>query len=136
MTSPLTVLTREQCIELLTTVPIGRLVYTARALPAVAPVNFVVDGHDIVIRVGYGSSLAAAIRGSIVAFEVDEFDLDLRTGWSVTVTGPAREERDDAELARLRGLPLRPWAEGLRDHVIRIPLEIVHGRRLAAAVLS
>jgi nitroimidazol reductase NimA-like FMN-containing flavoprotein (pyridoxamine 5'-phosphate oxidase superfamily) len=134
MTSNLTVLTREQCICLLPTVPIGRLFYTVRALPAVAPVNFVLDGHDIVIRVGYGSSLAAAIRGSIVAFEVDEFDFDLRTGWSVTVTGPAREELDDRELSRLRGLPLQPWAEGPRDHVIRIPLEIVNGRRLTAAV--
>lgn len=68
MSNKLTVLSREQCIAL--TVPIGRLIYTVRALPAVAPVNFILDGRDIVLRVGCGSSLAAAIRGSIVAFEV------------------------------------------------------------------
>jgi nitroimidazol reductase NimA-like FMN-containing flavoprotein (pyridoxamine 5'-phosphate oxidase superfamily) len=132
MSNKLTVLSREQCIALLPTVPIGRLIYTVRALPAVAPVNFILHGRDIVLRVGYGSSLAAAIRGSILAFEVDEFDLEERTGWSVTVTGPAREERDDGELERLRGLEVLPWADGPRDYVIRIPCDIVSGRRLAA----
>ena len=134
MTGRMHVLSRDECLALLSTVPVGRLVYTHRALPAVAPVNFLVDGREILVRTGYGSKLAAAVRGSVVAFEVDDIDVELETGWSVTVTGPAREETDEVELARLRRLPLRPWAAGPREHFLKIAVELVEGRRLCAAL--
>jgi nitroimidazol reductase NimA-like FMN-containing flavoprotein (pyridoxamine 5'-phosphate oxidase superfamily) len=134
MSGQLQVLTRDECLALLPTVPVGRLVYTHHALPAVVPVNFVVDGNEILVRTGYGSSLAAAVRQSVVAFQVDDIDRELETGWSITVTGPAREETDDRELARLSALPLRPWAAGVRDHFLKIGVELVHGRRRPAAV--
>ncbi|MBO3749286.1 pyridoxamine 5'-phosphate oxidase family protein [Streptosporangiaceae bacterium NEAU-GS5] len=40
-----------------------------------------------------------------------------RTGWSVTAVGPARAVTDPAEHARLRALPLTPWAPGEHDHL-------------------
>jgi hypothetical protein len=46
----------------------------------VRPVNFCLDGDDIVIRTAAGSKLAAATRRAVVAFEVDD-----STRWS----GPA-----------------------------------------------
>lgn len=124
-------LSREECLALLPTVPVGRLVYTDRALPAVVPVNFVVDRSSIVVRTGAGSALAAAVRGSIVAFEVDEFDRAARNGWSVVVTGQARQVVEPEELARLTALDLAPYAPG-RHHFLVVPVELVNGRRVGA----
>jgi uncharacterized protein len=126
----LTALSREECLTLLATVPIGRLVFTRRALPAIHPVNFVLDGACIVVRTAAGSKLAAAVNHAVVAFEADELDLEAHTGWSVTVIGHSREITDAAELRRLRELPLVTWAPGPRDHMVSIKAELVTGRRL------
>ncbi|HEY9522723.1 MAG TPA: pyridoxamine 5'-phosphate oxidase family protein [Thermopolyspora sp.] len=126
----LQVLSRAECVELLGSVPIGRIVFTDRALPAVQPVNFVLDGDTVVIRTSVGSKLAAVIRNSVVAFEADEFDTVGRTGWSVTTVGHARAVTDPDEIARLADLPLAPWAPGSRDHFIVLPLEQISGRRV------
>ena len=123
-------LTRDESLALLPSVPVGRLVFTERALPAVVPVNFLVDHGRIVLRTGTTSSLSAAVRGSVVAFEVDQIDPEARQGWSVVVTGRASEVRDALELDRLRGLPLLPWVGGPVDHVIVISIELVNGRRI------
>ena len=131
MTRVLEVLSRAESMRLLETMPVGRLIYTHHALPAVVPVNFVVDGAEILVRAGYGGALAAGIRGSVVAFEVDDVDVERHEGWSVTVTGQAREELDPAELRRLAALQLEPWVSGDRDHFLKISTEIVSGRRLS-----
>ncbi|MGR6915533.1 pyridoxamine 5'-phosphate oxidase family protein [[Actinomadura] parvosata] len=125
----LQVLTHEECMRLLPSRPIGRIVFTDRALPAVQPVNFCLNDQDIVIRTAAGSKLAAATRRSVVAFEVDDFDTEARSGWSVTVVGYARVADDPAEIARLRDLPLTPWARG-RDHFIVITSVEATGRRV------
>ncbi|MFA1541998.1 pyridoxamine 5'-phosphate oxidase family protein [Actinomadura monticuli] len=122
---------REECVTLLRSAPVGRVVYTDQALPAIQPVTFVLDGDEaVVIRTAPGSKFDAALRGAIVAFEVDAFDAAARTGWSVTVVGQARAVTDPAEAARLARLPLRPWAPGPRDNFIRVPLWRVTGRRI------
>lgn len=124
------VLTRDESLALLPTVPVGRLVFTERVLPAVVPVNFLVDHGRIVLRTGATSSLSAAVRGSVVAFEVDQIDSEARQGWSVVVTGRASEVQNPLELHRLSGLPLLPWVGGQLDHFIVIPIELVNGRRI------
>ena len=43
-------LSREECLRLVGQVPVGRIVYTRQALPAVELVNFALDDGDIVIR--------------------------------------------------------------------------------------
>ncbi|WP_345570217.1 pyridoxamine 5'-phosphate oxidase family protein [Nonomuraea rosea] len=128
--SGLQVLSRPECLRLLSSTPIGRIVFTDRALPAVQPVAFCLDGERIVIRTGIGSKLAAATRDAVVAFEADEFDPHERTGWSVTAVGHARAVRDPAEIARLAALPLIAWAPGSRDHYIVVLAEQVSGRRI------
>ncbi len=129
-------LTREECLSLLPTVPVGRLVFTDRALPAIVPVNFVIDHGRIVVRTGASSTLAAAVRGSVVAFEVDDFDRQARNGWCVTVTGQARQVVDEGELERLQELDLAPWGGGDKPHFVVIPIELVSGRRVGGGPLS
>ncbi len=131
-TAGLEVLSRGESLKLLTSVPVGRIAFTDRALPAIQPVNFVVDGETIVFRTGSGSKLAAATRESIVAFQADEFDADAQSGWSVMGVGRAYQVTDDIEIARLCELPIRPWTPAARDHFVRIELATITGRRIPA----
>jgi len=132
--SELEMLTPEECISLAATMPIGRIVFTDRALPAVQPVNFLIEDGSVIIRTTQGSKLAAATRNAVVAFEIDEFDRRSQAGWSVTLVGRAQSVHDPAESARLAELPLQTWAPGQRDRFIRIWPEHISGRRLPASV--
>jgi nitroimidazol reductase NimA-like FMN-containing flavoprotein (pyridoxamine 5'-phosphate oxidase superfamily) len=129
-TTGLEILDRDQCLALAATVPIGRIAFTARALPMVQPVNFTVGSNGIVIRTGAGSSFTAAVRNSVVAFQVDEFDSEAKTGWSVTVTGHALIVTEPEEIARLQIDGPTPWVPEQRPHFIRIVPELVSGRRM------
>ncbi|SDS57949.1 pyridoxamine 5'-phosphate oxidase family protein [Jiangella sp. DSM 45060] len=123
-------LDRGTCYALLRSLPIGRIVFTEGALPAIQPVNFVLDGDDVIIRTGMGSKLAAATRSAVVAFEADRFDEDALAGWSVVLVGRAEAVTGEQERTRLAALGLTPWAPGERPHYIRIRPEIVRGRRV------
>ncbi|OBI76191.1 pyridoxamine 5'-phosphate oxidase family protein [Mycobacterium sp. E740] len=122
-------LNRRQCLDLLQAVRVGRLVFTEDALPAVQPVNFRLWHDDVVIRVAGGPKLAAATDNQVVAFQADELDADLRTGWSVTVVGHAEPITAVDQLVELAGTFLQPWVEGRRDHFVRIRTEKMTGRR-------
>ena len=65
-----------------------------------------------------------------VAFEIDEYDVSARTGWSVIVVGTAEEVVAPEELTRVRALGLEPWAGEVRDRFVRIRAEEVSGRRV------
>lgn len=126
----LDVLTRRQSLDLLQRVRVGRLVFTEGALPAVQPVNFRLKHDDVVIRVAGGGKLTAATHNQVVAFQADELDPDLRTGWSVTVVGHAEQITDVDELVEVSGTFVQPWIEGKRDHFVRIRTEKVTGRQI------
>jgi nitroimidazol reductase NimA-like FMN-containing flavoprotein (pyridoxamine 5'-phosphate oxidase superfamily) len=125
-------LTKSECFELLARVHLGRVAVVDDRGPIVFPVNFVLDRHMVVLRTDEGTKLDAAIRGSRVAFEIDGIDAAARTGWSVVVRGEAVEVTSPAELARLRKLPLHPWAPGAKTHYVRILPAVLTGRRICA----
>jgi uncharacterized protein len=125
-------LSRNECMRLMASVPVGRIVYTRQALPAVEVVNFTVDRGDIVFRTGAGDKLTAAISDAVVAFEADSMDFTRHTGWSVTVVGQCRTVTDSEEIDQLERSGQHPWAPGERKHFIKITPVIVNGRRLAA----
>lgn len=128
-TGELDVLNRRQCLDLLQDVRVGRLIFTEDALPAVQPVNFRMWRDDVVIRVAGGAKLAAASDNLVVAFEADELDPDLRSGWSVTVVGHAQPITAVDDLVEIAGTFVQPWVQGRRDHFIRIRTEKITGRR-------
>ncbi len=96
--SALEQMSRDECLRLMASVSVGRIVYTRRALPAVELVNFALDHGDIIIRTDSGGKLAVAIQHSVVAFEVDRLDADQRAGWSVTAIGQSREVTARADI--------------------------------------
>jgi uncharacterized protein len=129
----LEVLAEHECYQLLAKAPIGRIVFTDRALPAIQPVAFVLHENKVIIRTTARSRLAIAATNTVVAFEVDEFTDDrFRTGWSVVAVGHANPITDDAGLATARRLGLQPWACPTMDHYLQIAIEIISGRRLPA----
>lgn len=121
---------RAECLLAARSRSIGRVAVTVDALPAIFPVNFAFLDDDVLFRTSTGTKLAAAVRGSVVAFEVDDADAMSHTGWSVLIVGRAETLTRPDELARARTVPLQPWAPGDRGHFVRIRSELVSGRRL------
>lgn len=130
----LTDLTAEASLRLLGSISLGRIVFTAHALPAIRPVNHIVDNGTIIIRSHLGAAIVSAAQapdGVVVAYEADTIDLADHLGWSVIVIGLAQQVTDPAEIRRYQGL-LRPWVAGRMDYVIRIRPELVTGFRLTS----
>ena len=103
-----------ECRKLLAERHLGRLAITDWDGPMIFPVNYVFDQDLVIFRTDPGTKLDAATEGEWVAFEVDAADAGTRTGWSEVVRGTLAEITDPAHLARLRALPLYPWAPAAR----------------------
>jgi hypothetical protein len=122
-----------QCRRLLTTMTIGRLGFTEDALPAILPVAFTLQRGHVLIAVRHDSSVVNAVRRSVVAFQVDEYDPETRNGWSVTVVGPSRIISDPRELAPQGRVPVpvsSPVPDPARCYVA-VQLGLVRGWRMA-----
>ncbi len=129
-----TELSRAECLDLLSAGTVGRVVLTHRALPVALPVNYAVDGESVVFRTSSATALMAAADGSVVAFEVDHVDLPSRSGWSVLITGVAREVYG-SDVLRADQLRLDSWVATDREaRYVRIPLAMISGRRLQPAL--
>ncbi|GAA2263823.1 pyridoxamine 5'-phosphate oxidase family protein [Streptomyces atrovirens] len=114
--------------------PVGRVVYTRQALPAVLPIGFSLDTDaSVLLRTSPHSELVRAIGGVVVAFEADEFDVASRSGWSVIVTGTATVVTDSAEEERLSETGPTPWMPLQDSVIVRIEAELVTGRELRRA---
>jgi uncharacterized protein len=124
------VLDETECLALLARTSIGRVAVTIGAVPAVFPVNYRLVDRSILFRTGAGTKLDAALRRSVVAFEVDQVDPLYHEGWSVLVVGVADELTDPDLLERAQTMPLEPWAPGDRPFLVRIGLDYVSGRRI------
>lgn len=125
-------LDRVACLALLATRSLGRLVYTHRALPDVLPVNYRLDGENVLIRLAISSIAAAATRDSVVAFEADDFDARSLTGWSVTIVGRAREIAEPEDRLSTAVLDLSSWDRDGHDRFFSVAAEKITGRRLVA----
>jgi nitroimidazol reductase NimA-like FMN-containing flavoprotein (pyridoxamine 5'-phosphate oxidase superfamily) len=125
-------LTHSECFALLATVPVGRVVYSDRAMPIIVPVNFSLVGSDVIVRTGRRSRLAMHAPGNVVAFEVDDIDMASRSGWSVVLTGVIRLVRDSDELGQLDDLSLPAWGATDFDSYLSLRPDVVSGRRIAA----
>ena len=123
-------LSRAESLRLLSGSSLGRVAVTMGALPVILPVNFLLDGDRILVRTSTGTKLDAATQDAVVAFEVDHVDPFAHSGWSVCVTGMAREVTDRDELARISRLPLAHWAPDGGDHIVAMSTEFVTGRRI------
>jgi nitroimidazol reductase NimA-like FMN-containing flavoprotein (pyridoxamine 5'-phosphate oxidase superfamily) len=99
--------------------------------PVILPVNYrFVDG-EIVFRTFTGQKYHAAKARQVVSFEVDAWDLEMRTGWSVVVRGHAEPILETAKIAAADALDLDSWTD-IAHHGpwVRIIPDEITGRRL------
>lgn len=124
------VIDRAACLRLLGGDHVGRLGITEGASPLILPVNYALDGEHIVFRTAPGTKLDLANR-TPACFEIDHFDRDARTGWSVVVRGLLEEvtEHEQDRWQRIQALP-DPWAEGEKAHVLALVPTTITGRRV------
>lgn len=126
----LELLDEQQCLALLATAEIGRVGVSIAALPAIFPVNYRLIDGSVVFLTSPGTKLEAAAANAVVAFEVDDFGMADRTGWSVLVVGRSEIVTDPDLRAQAERLGLEPFAEGPRHTMVRIAVELISGRRI------
>lgn len=126
----LQVLDREECLRLLGTATLGRVGITLGALPVVLPINFRLVGDRIVFRTGVGTKLDAATCNAIVSFEADDIESFSHAGWSVVVTGEAREVSEPDALTGLESANIPRWAPSGDGRFVEIPTTMISGRRI------
>jgi len=126
--SGIEIIDSDECWRLLAQDEIGRLAVVIGAMPMILPVNYALDGHAIVIRTMPGSRLD--VGQGHAAFEVDQFDRETKSGWSVLVTGHLEEVAwyQAKDMARVKALPVEPWAPGERDLWLRLTSSFTTGR--------
>lgn len=123
----LEVLDEASCYALLACSPIGRVAYLAGGRARVVPINIAVRDRTVLFRVGTGGLLAAIEDRQLLTIETDEIDADSCRGWSVIVTGVAKEiaRRPDQSPPAVCS-----WLRSDATRLVRLtPLEI-SGRRL------
>ncbi len=130
-TKDLQTLSSIACDRHLRTERVGRVAVMVDDHPEIFPVNYVMDERgDIFFRTDPGSKLHAAATAPTIAFEIDGYDEDRESGWSVLVVGQARWLSRPQDDAKVRTLALEPWAAGEKGNVVRLsPLKIT-GRQL------
>jgi Pyridoxamine 5'-phosphate oxidase len=111
----------QRCWELLASASVGRVALSIRALPAIVPVQYYLDGRTLAVCLGHRELPDRALN-AVVAFAADAIDPQTRSGWSVQVLGRAvipRQLRIDADCG---------WPGA--GQVVRIEPEIISGYRM------
>ena len=125
-------LEQSECRRLLVSVNVGRLGYGTSDEQRIVPLNYVVADEHLVFRTSSDNDIARFVPGRPVAFEVDEMDAFLQSGWSVLACGIAEELPRASLRAMDVGETPEPWATGVRSLYLRIPLTRLTGRRVHA----
>ena len=127
-------LSRDEAMQLLANVDYGRVVFTLNALPAIRPVNHLVDDDQIIIRTRLNTAISTVVKAAdpalVVAYEADSFDSDRRVGWSVVATGRARTVDDPDQCSRYERL-LQSWVNHA-DTVLAISPDVLTAFRIVA----
>ena len=135
----LTALDEAESLRLIAQGESGRIAYLSRFGPAVLPVTYKWHDGAIVFRTARHSALDEDLQTGIaggdymVAFEIDDFDVPSRQGWSVLIQGPAHHLESEAERESVARSGVQPWAGGVRELFIRIVPHRITGRRITPA---
>jgi nitroimidazol reductase NimA-like FMN-containing flavoprotein (pyridoxamine 5'-phosphate oxidase superfamily) len=132
----LELLDEAECMELLASGSLGRLVYTSRYGPTALPVTYRIDEGSIVLGtwdpVLFDEDLRTGIEQAEyqVAVEADQIDVEAREGWFALVRGAAHHLDTEAEQVSFIDAGLEPWVEGVPAHFIRVNPGSIWGNRI------
>jgi hypothetical protein len=119
-------LSPDECWERARTRPVGRIAWLGADGLTVIPVNFTVDGRAVHVRTSGYSAMARECDDSPVAFQVDDFDPDTRSGWSVLMRGHAHIDFRSSVPEQ----PLDVWPAGSHTLHVSVLVDQVGGRRV------
>ena len=125
-----------ECLRLISAGGVGRIAFTGRFGPTVLPVNYRLHEGTIVFRTVEDSPTDEDLRTGIadaeykVAFEIDDFSMAAREGWSVLIQGALHHVDSEAERASVRESGVQPWASGPRELYLRVIPSRITGRRI------
>jgi nitroimidazol reductase NimA-like FMN-containing flavoprotein (pyridoxamine 5'-phosphate oxidase superfamily) len=126
----LTILPLAACLELIDSVPLGRIGFTSNGRQLILPVTHTRRGLLVSFRAASGAKADAARSATEIAFEVDGYDPNTRTGWSDLGVGRAGLA-DEIMTGHLEASELEPLADAApRDHWVVIALRDITGRRV------
>lgn len=124
----------DQCESLLRSERFGRVSLLTPHGLEVVPVNYVVHGDAILVRITPDGALARYGHGNHLAFEVDLVDPERWSGWSVVARGLGQVSDVDPDDVRPVGARPTPWASGDRGKELRIEWTRLTGRVLGRQV--
>lgn len=126
----LQILDEQTCWDLVASKTVGRIAVAAANRPDIFPMNYAMDGHDVIFQTLPGIKLASAVLGKAVAFEVDDLNEDSHTGWSVVIHGVASEIEGTDALLAAEEMGIKPWAESPKFRYLRVTADNISGRRV------
>jgi nitroimidazol reductase NimA-like FMN-containing flavoprotein (pyridoxamine 5'-phosphate oxidase superfamily) len=110
---------------------IGRIGITSSGEPLILPVLFAYVEGAVVFRTAPGEKLDAVWINALAAFEIDDWDVSTRTGWSVLVRGRTETVHDESEVAQLESAGLASWVPAAQHTSwVRIRPSTITGRRI------
>ena len=121
------VLSEDECWQLLSSVTLGRLVATMGTRLEIFPVNFVVQRRTVLFRTAEGTKLISALFNDRVLFEAD--DHNVVDGWSVIVRGEPHLLEQPDEIAEAERGQLLSWIPTVKRRYVRIRSQEISGRR-------
>ena len=120
----------DECRQLLDLNEVGRISLSIGALPAIFPVNYMVDGDSIVFRTATGTQLAESTGKGVLAFESGYIHPSGEGGWSVMAVGVPVEITDAAARHRLAMEHPTRWTFTEEDRLFRLPIDMISGTRI------
>jgi hypothetical protein len=125
-------LTTEECWQLLARARFGRLAMSGAGEIDIFPIDFAVDGSDVVFRTTEGTKLVEVVLSDTVSLEADERDLDRGVAWSVVVKGTPELLETFEAIEGAENLDIQPWTGTRKDRFVRITHTRITGRRAYA----
>lgn len=133
-------LDRAECWSLLRShqYGVGRVAFNAPGdddgPPEILPVNYLLDGADLIVQTGTGVIHDAVVEGVPLSFELDSVTQpsygERQDGWSVVAKGPCELVSATAQKTYLRLSHLAPAAGGFKPNFVRMTVETLTGRRI------
>jgi uncharacterized protein len=124
------VLSRNECQRLLAVKAggIGRIGLILGGQVAIFPVNYQIMDQDVLILVGVGAILDAALSETIVGFQVDDISAAAGVAWSVLVQGLATVVTE-ALVRATKAVPVVPFVPEPGTRHVRVRTGVLTGRR-------
>jgi len=120
-------LSSDECWSLLRGTCSGRIAVAAGGSIDIVPVDFAVDGEQLVFPTAPGAAPLELALDDRIALEVD--GRDDHGSWSVVATGRALRLESRRDIDRVESLPMAPWPVALPRRWMRIVVDGVRGRR-------